>query len=206
MNGVVFERFTERARRTLFFSRYEASLLGSVSIETEHMLLGILRENKPFITHLLKTAGVTAVGLRKTIAAHPRKMVGRLDTSLERPFSNDVKQVLERAVEEANRLQDDYIGFEHLLLGLLRVERGIAWDVLCEHGLSLASVRDAINATSPPPSIEAMLRVPPSSEVMLARDLELAHIRRFRSTPSSPIDRTDFDAVHHAVAICHHAR
>ena len=61
MNGAMFERFTEAARRSLFFARYEASVFGSDAIQTELLLLGLLREREPFISHLLSTANVTAL-------------------------------------------------------------------------------------------------------------------------------------------------
>jgi hypothetical protein len=161
MNGAMFERYTETARRSLFFARYEASVLGSRSIGTEHLLLGILKQPDALVTHLLGTAAVAAESLRQhTARACTRREP--VDTSVEIPFSRDAKQVLHHTAEEAERLLHRHIGTEHLLLGLLRLERGLAWDVLRGQGLRLAPVREAlvlhVSATSPPPpEVEGML-------------------------------------------------
>jgi hypothetical protein len=151
----MFELYNELARRSLFFARYEASALGTRTIETEHLLLGILRERDPLIAHLLRTANTTPDALRQTIHARIGQSGSPLDTSIEIPFSKDAKLVLNYTAEEARRLLHDYIGCEHLLLGLLRLERGLAWDILRDHGLSLTPIREAlvlhVSAKSPPP-------------------------------------------------------
>jgi ATP-dependent Clp protease ATP-binding subunit ClpC len=133
----MFERYTELARRALFFARYEASMLGGRAIETEHLLLGLLKDRELLITHLLDTSPVTADAIRQLIYTRVGAATSPLDTSVEIPFSEDAKQVLEYTAEEANRLLHQHIGCEHLLLGLLRLERGLAWDVLRERGVEL---------------------------------------------------------------------
>lgn len=158
----MFERYNEPARRSLFFSRYEASVLGSHAIQTEHLLLGLLREREPLITHLLSTAHVTADAIRQLTYAGIGAPAGPLDTSVEIPFSKDSKHVLAYTGEESDRLLHHHIGLEHLLLGLLRHERGVAWDVLQEKGLNLTAVREAlviyVSAKSfLPPEIAGML-------------------------------------------------
>jgi ClpA/ClpB-like protein/uncharacterized protein DUF3738 len=160
--AAMFERFNEPARRSLFFARYEASVLGSRSIETEHLLLGILRTRDPFIMPLLGSASVTAESLQGLINARVGTTSSPLDTSIEIPFSEDAKQVLECTVEEADRLLHREIGPEHVLLGLLRVERGLAWDVLREQGFDVTTVRAALvlhvgAASPPPPEIAGLL-------------------------------------------------
>jgi hypothetical protein len=137
-------------------------VLGGLAIETEHLLLGILKEQRePALTHLLDTMKVTADGLRHLIYARIGPATTRVDTSVEIPFSKEAKHVLQYTAEEADRLLHRHIGTEHLLLGLLRVERGLAWDVLHEKGLSITPVREAlvmyVSATSPaPPEIAWM--------------------------------------------------
>ncbi len=130
-------------------------MLGSPVIGTEHLLLGVLKEREPLITELLATANVTADALRQTIYARAGASAAPLDVSVEIPFNKDAKQVLEYTAEESDRLLHGHIGTEHLLLGLLRLERGLAWDTLSEHGLSLTSIREAlvihVGANSPPP-------------------------------------------------------
>src|SRR4030095_12737982 len=158
----MFERYNEPARRSLFFSRYEASMLGSRVIGTEHLLLGVLKEREPLRRELLGTANVTADALRQIMYARAGASAAPLDVSVEIPFNSDAKDVLQYAAEEADRLLHRHIGPEHLLLGLLSVERGLAWDVLREKGLTLTSVREALvmhqSATErPPPQIAATL-------------------------------------------------
>ena len=154
MNNEMFERYNEPARRLLFFSRYEASMLGSLAIGTEHLLLGVLKERDPLITYLLGTVSVAGDALRHIIYARAGASAAPLDVSVEIPFSRDAKDVLQFAAEEADRLLHRHIGPEHVLLGLLRLERGLAWDILSEHGLNLTSIREAlvihVSANSPP--------------------------------------------------------
>jgi Clp amino terminal domain, pathogenicity island component len=155
MNGEMFERYNEPARRSLFFSRYEASMLGSPVIGTEHLLLGVLKEREPLITDLLATANVTADALRQIIYARARASAAPLDVSVEIPINKDAKEVLQYAAQEADRLLHRHIGPEHLRLGVLGLEGGLAWEILREHGLSLTSIREAlvihVSANSPPP-------------------------------------------------------
>ena len=139
----MFERYTERARRVLFFARYEASQLGSVSIETEHLLLGLMREGKGMISRLFGRAHLSIEGIRKEIEG---RVVFRekVSTSVEIPFSAETKRVLGYAAEEADRLLHNYIGTEHLLLGILREERSVAASVLRDKGMRLGTVRDDV--------------------------------------------------------------
>jgi hypothetical protein len=151
----MFERYTEQACRSLFFSRYEAGQLGSLTIETEHLLLGILREREALIEHLVGAAGVSANTVRQAIRERTGPPASPTAMSVEIPFTTDTKRALQYSAEEADRLLHRHIGCEHLLLGLLRLERGLAWEILNERGLALAPVRDAlvlhVSATSPPP-------------------------------------------------------
>jgi|HubBroStandDraft_1064217.scaffolds.fasta_scaffold58791_2 hypothetical protein len=133
----MFERYTEKARRVIFFARYEASQFGSPCIETEHLLLGILREHKG-ITRLLPKA--EAASVRKQIeAATPRQVPS--STSVDLPLSNEGKRVLAYGAQEAERLIHRHIGTEHLLLGLLREESCFAAKLLVERGAVLAELR-----------------------------------------------------------------
>lgn len=138
----MFERYTERARRLIFFSRYEASQFGSPYIETEHLLLGFLREDKSLTSWLFKDS--TAVeSIREQIAAHTT-VREKVSTSVDLPLSNESKRVLEYASEESGQLTNTYIGTEHLLLGLLREENCYAAAILHERGLTLDVVREEI--------------------------------------------------------------
>jgi uncharacterized protein (TIGR03435 family) len=139
----MFERFTERARRALFFARYEASELGSTSIDTEHLLLGLIRESKGLIDRLLADAGIAPEDIRDEVLRRVPAQ-SKISTSVEIPFSAAAKRVLQHTAQEADRLSHDYIGVEHLLLGLLREDRSLAADVLTARGLRLNRVRDRI--------------------------------------------------------------
>jgi ATP-dependent Clp protease ATP-binding subunit ClpC len=139
----MFERYTERARRVLFFARYEATQMGSTSIETEHLLLGLIREGKGLTSRIFARSHLSLDGIRKEVEGRTvfREKVA---TSQDIPFSADTKRVLQFAAEEADRLLHTYIGTEHLLLGILREERTVAAAILYEKGMRLASVREDI--------------------------------------------------------------
>src|SRR5450759_2726175 len=139
----MFERYTERARRVIFFARYEASQLGSVSIETEHLLLGLIREGKGLTSRIFARSHLSLENIRKEIEGRT-VFREKVSTSVEIPFSAETKRVLQYAAEEADRLLHNYIGTEHLLLGLLREERSVAAEVLAARGLRIEAVREAI--------------------------------------------------------------
>src|SRR6186713_773496 len=139
----MFERYTERARRVLFFARYEASQLGSVSIETEHLLLGLIREGKGLTSRIFARSHLSLENIRKEIEGRT-VFREKVSTSVEIPFSAETKRVLGFAAEEADRLLHNYIGTEHLLLGILREERSVAASILMEKGMRLHTVREDI--------------------------------------------------------------
>jgi len=138
----MFERYTEKARRVIFFARYEASQFGSPYIETEHLLLGLLREDKALTNRFLRSHA-SVESIRKQIEAHTT-IREKVSTSVDLPLSNECKRVLAYAAEEAERLGHKHIGTEHLLLGLLREEKCFASEILQERGLKLAQIRDEL--------------------------------------------------------------
>jgi uncharacterized protein (TIGR03435 family) len=138
----MFERFSEPARRALFFARYEASQLGSPDLDTGHLLLGLLRDDSGLTHRLLGDAGIGVADLREEVLRQvPRH--SPTPESAEIPFSAGAMQTLQHAAEESAALQHDYIGTEHLLLGLLRQGGSVA-DVLTSHGLGLDRARERI--------------------------------------------------------------
>jgi ATP-dependent Clp protease ATP-binding subunit ClpC len=139
----MFERYTERARRVFFFTRYEASELGSRSIETEHVLLGLLREGKGLTSAIFERLRVPLGSIHTDIAGRTT-FREKLPTSIEIPFSAATIRVLQFAAEEADRFKDQHIGSEHLLLGLLREETCVAASILATHGQNLDMVRTEI--------------------------------------------------------------
>ena len=142
----MFERYTEKARRVVFFARYEASHYGSPYIETEHLLLGILREY-PELTSLLPSGASEAI--RKQIDARTIPF-HKIPTSADLPLSNEAKRVLAYGAEEAERLAQKHIGVEHLLLGLLREEGCFAAQILRQHGLDVSQLRARFGTPFPP--------------------------------------------------------
>jgi ATP-dependent Clp protease ATP-binding subunit ClpC len=138
----MFERYTEKARRVIFFARYEASQFGSPYIETEHLLLGLVREDKALTSRFLRSHAVVE-SIRKQIETHT-VIREKVATSVDLPLSDECKRILAYAAEEAERLSNKQIGPEHLLLGLLREEKGLAATLLKERGLQLDKVREEL--------------------------------------------------------------
>ncbi len=138
----MFERYTEKARRVIFFARYEASQFGSPYIETEHLLLGLLREDKALTNRFLRSHA-SVESIRKQIEGHTT-IREKVSTSVDLPLSNECKRVLAYAAEEAERLSHKHIGTEHLLLGLLREEKCFAAEILHERGLRLSAIREEL--------------------------------------------------------------
>jgi ATP-dependent Clp protease ATP-binding subunit ClpC len=139
----MFERYTEKARRVIFFARYEASQFGAPAIEPEHLLLGLMREDKTLTSRFFPRAQVSIEAVRKEIEGRTL-LREKISTSVELPLAPETKRVLAYAHEESDRLQHRHIGTEHLLLGLLREERSMAAEILYERGLRLNAVRDEI--------------------------------------------------------------
>src|SRR6266850_1423924 len=139
----MFERYTEKARRVIFFARYEASQFGAPAIEPEHLLLGLMREDKTLTGRFFPRAQITIESIRREIEGRTL-LREKISTSVELPLAPETKRVLAYAHEESDRLQHRHIGTEHLLLGLLREERSMAAEILYERGLRLNAVRDEI--------------------------------------------------------------
>ena len=135
----MFERYTEKARRAIFFARYEASQFASPYIESEHMLLGLVREDKALAHRFLR--GTDFESMRKQIEARSPAKGKPTPTSVDLPLSNECKRVLAYAAEEAERLAHKHIGTEHLLLGLLREEQSFAAELLRGHNVQLEAMR-----------------------------------------------------------------
>ena len=137
----MFERYTEKARRTIFFARNAASTYGSSQIHTEHLLLGLLSEPNPMWEQLLGYIGKADVfRLELGPEAPPEK---RIPTSKEMPLCVAVKDALRFAVEEADNLNRRYIGTKDLLVGLMRIEDCRALQILKACGVEPEKVIDA---------------------------------------------------------------
>jgi ATP-dependent Clp protease ATP-binding subunit ClpC len=139
----MFERYTESARRVLFFARYEVTSIGGDQIEPTHILLGLLRSHDALLSHLFAQAHLTYKDVRREIAGR-NSASAKHETSVELPFDSRTKKVLAFAAEEADRLAHSSIGAEHLLLGLLREEGPGAESPTQARGMRVARVRDEI--------------------------------------------------------------
>ena len=141
----MFERYTEKARRVIFFARHEASELGSLAIEPDHVLLGLIREDPQLIRRFctLTPTPVDDIGNKIRSSAI---LTAKLPTSVDMPLSPQAKNVLTYAAEESQRLNHRHIGTEHLFLGLLRTETTAA-EMLVEHGARFNIAREELGSS-----------------------------------------------------------
>jgi len=135
----VFERYTEKARRVVFFALYEASQYRSPYIGTEHLLLGIIRE-APLIASQLRPQQLSREAIRQEITRQI-PVRERISTLVEVLLAPDCQRALLFAAEEAERLAHRLVRPEHLFLGLLRVEQGLAAKILKAYKVSLEETR-----------------------------------------------------------------
>src|SRR4029079_13469024 len=139
----MFDRFTSRALQVLLYARSQVSQLGSSELEPEHILLGLLDDDKGLGSRILARTGGTLDDLRRDIVRRlPKRET--ISESDDIPFSTSCERVLQYAAEETDRLLHKAVGTEHLLLGLLREHRGAWAEVLAARGLRIEAVRQAI--------------------------------------------------------------
>jgi ATP-dependent Clp protease ATP-binding subunit ClpC len=142
MNGY---NFTDRVRTVLQMAREEAAHLHHEYVATEHLLLGLIREGKGVATAVLTDLGVELEEIRQKIEETVKKGKAAAAAGLELPYTSRAKKVIELAMVSARELNHSYIGTEHLLLGLLREEKGIAAQVLVRCGVTLGRVTAALS-------------------------------------------------------------
>jgi ATP-dependent Clp protease ATP-binding subunit ClpC len=161
----MFERFTDRARRVVDLARHEARTLGHDHIGTEHILLGLIEEGRGVGTTALTSMGINLDEMRQAVQDSIGRGAQPPPESEHIPFSPQAKKALELSLREANQLGHNYIGTEHILLGLIR-EGGGAAQLLAgagvDHGRARQQViellhghREAGSATSPPSAAPA---------------------------------------------------
>jgi ATP-dependent Clp protease ATP-binding subunit ClpC len=191
----MFERFTDRARRVVVLAQEEARLLNHNYIGTEHVLLGLLREADGVAAQTLEALGISLEGVRVRV----EEIIGTGGGPSESghvPFTPRAKKVLEISLREALHLGHNYIGTEHLLLGLVREGEGVAAQVLVQMGAELSAVRRmVVNIVSG--SAEAKATEP--SDVVIQslqeENLRLRHavdrlreeLRRLGEEPDPPV-------------------
>jgi ATP-dependent Clp protease ATP-binding subunit ClpC len=182
----VFDRFTDRARKVMGLARQEAQRLNHEYIGTEHILLGLVQEESGVAANVLKNMDVDL----KKIRIEVEKLVqsgGATVTMGQLPFTPRAKKVLEYALEEASQLGHNYIGTEHLLLGLLRESDGVAAQVLLNLGLKLEEVREEVLELlgAELPSSDAAPRSPRRPRSMRSGATSRSWRAKTSSTPSS---------------------
>ncbi|HET8529463.1 MAG TPA: Clp protease N-terminal domain-containing protein [Gaiellaceae bacterium] len=140
-----FERFTERARQAVVLAQDEARALGHNYIGTEHLLLGLVREQEGLAARALDALGITLAAVREEV----QRIVGVGDESAtgQIPFTPRAKESLERALREALSLRHNYIGTEHILLGLVALDEGAALRVLATLDADADAVRTEVLRT-----------------------------------------------------------
>ena len=166
------DRFTNRAKQALALAQEEAHLLGHNYIGTEHLLLGLIREETGLAAQVLDRLGITAAEVRTAIENTIGKGQYRSQGKVE--LSPRTKRVIELAVDEARRLGHHYIGTEHLLLGLVREGGGIAAGILEGLGVSgISGARRVFTATLSPRAISELSEQPWLRYLRLSRRLRL---------------------------------
>jgi ATP-dependent Clp protease ATP-binding subunit ClpC len=142
----MFERFTERARQVVVLAQEEARALKHNYIGTEHLLLGLLGEEEGLGARALESLGITLEEARGQVA----QIVGQgegdpSETTGQIPFTPRSKKVMELALREAMSLKHNYIGTEHILLGLVRENEGVAVRILLDFDVDAERVRDTLS-------------------------------------------------------------
>ena len=213
----MFERFTDRARRAVELAQEEARRLNHNYIGTEHILLGLIREGEGVAAKALESLGISLEAVRQQV----EKIIGRGQQapSGHIPFTPRAKKVLELSLREAKALGHNYIGTEHILLGLIREGSGVAAQVLVKLGADLNRARqqvvqllhgyhgEDVTGEGPPVPDDALTRVDSLDRRLAAierwvglradlddlddLDQEIARVRREKE---AAIDRQDFEA------------
>ena len=209
----MFERFTDRARRAVALAQEEARMLNHNYIGTEHILLGLIHEGEGVAAKALESLGISLEAVRQQV----KEIIGRGQQapSGHIPFTPRAKKVLELSLREADGFGHNYIGTEHILLGLIREGSGVAAQVLVKLGADLNRARqqvvqllhgrageDVIGEGSPLPG-DALTRVDSLDRRLAAierwvglrpdlNDLD-QEIARVRQAKEAAIDRQDFE-------------
>ena len=189
----MFERFTDRARRVVILAQEEARLLNHNYIGTEHILLGLIHEHEGVAAKALESLDISLESVR----AQVEEIIGRggITPSGHIPFTPRAKKVLELSLRESLQLGHNYIGTEHILLGLLREGEGVAAQVLIKLGADLDRVREQVvqllvaqgDASSSASEGEA---VPAMGEPSASRSRVLAFRKRVNISSGGPLEAT----------------
>ena len=190
----MFERFTDRARRVVVLAQEEARLLDHNYVGTEHLLLGLIHEGQGVAAKALELLGIRL----EVVRARVEEIVGRgqMAPTGHIPFTPRAKKVLELSLREAKQLGHNYIGTEHILLGLLREGEGVAAHVLVELGADLSRTRGQVigllsgDAGTEEAAARTRLVCMTVPDDLLKAQEQFAEVRRAKE---AAIDAEDFD-------------
>ena len=138
----MWQRFTERARKVVFYAQEEAGRLGENYVSTEHLLLGLVRENDSVAARILDRMGIEPGRIRSEIERQVSQGDGRLGQDMQ--LTPRAKRVIDLAYDEARTLNNNYIGTEHILLGLISEGEGLAGRTLTKLGVDLERTRQEV--------------------------------------------------------------
>ena len=194
---MVFERFTDRARRAVVLAQEEARMLNHNYIGTEHLLLGLVREYDGVAGKALTSLGISLEAVRGQV----EQIIGQGQAAPRGhiPFTSRAKKVLELALREALQLGHNYIGTEHILLGLIREGEGVAAQVLQSLGVDLDRARQAVIQLLAGYAIEAEAA---SGETVGARVEPVAVPSRWSVTTPPPVRTASARSTRHSRSKC----
>ncbi|MEJ7860774.1 MAG: ATP-dependent Clp protease ATP-binding subunit [Pyrinomonadaceae bacterium] len=152
----MFERYTKKARQVVFFARYEALQYGSKVIAPEHILLGLMREDKNIFVRFFSFRNNLTTEIVRREVEDRIVLRERISQSAELNLAPEAKRILAFASDESAQLNNRHIGPEHLLLGLLRETRSIAAEILAQYGLQIQSVREEIIRQTGPANLRSV--------------------------------------------------
>src|SRR2546421_4142938 len=135
----MWQRFTERARRIVFFAQEEAGRLGENYVGSEHLLLGLCREMDSVAARILDRAGISLSRLRSEVERQVTRGNGRLGQDMQ--LTPRAKRIIDLAYDEARQLNNNYIGTEHILLGIIREGEGLGGRVLAKLGADIERIK-----------------------------------------------------------------
>jgi ATP-dependent Clp protease ATP-binding subunit ClpA len=190
----MFERFTDRARRVVVLAQEEARLLNHNYVGTEHLLLGLIHEGQGVAAKALESLGISLEAVR----AQVEEIIGRGQQAPTGhiPFTPRAKKVLELSLREAKQLGHNYIGTEHILLGLIHEGEGVAAQVLVKLGADLSRARGQVigllsgdAATEEAAARTRLVRMTVPDDLLEAQE-QFAQVRREKE---AAIDAEDFD-------------
>jgi ATP-dependent Clp protease ATP-binding subunit ClpA len=176
----MYERFTDRSRKVMQLANQEAARFNHEYIGTEHMLLGLVKEGNGVAAHVLKAHDVDLRKIRLEVEKRVQSGPAVVEVVMGRlPHTPRAKKVIELAIESARELGNNYVGTEHLLLGLLREKEGVAAQVLADCGVTEEAFKDIYAMSKNPSNSPEVLRLTLLKE-MAIRNQDFQEASKYR--------------------------